>query len=207
MAGSDLFEIETSAGESKKITKTNAVKDLVDGTALATGAVTTAKIADGAVTADKVSAGAVVGIGVATFTTQLSGTATIPNDDTIPQISEGTEFMTLAYTPKSGTNILEIKVNMLLSNSNVPAVTAVALFQNSTSDAIAVASQTFTTTSYAPNQVTLVHTRVAGTTSSVTFRVRVGSHAGGTTSFNGISGGRMYGAIPKSSMTITEYKA
>jgi hypothetical protein len=35
-----------------------------------------------------------------------SGNTAIPDDDTIPQITEGTEFLTLAITPQSVTNKL-----------------------------------------------------------------------------------------------------
>jgi len=39
-----------------------------------------------------------------------SGSTALPYDNTTPQNDEGTEFMTLAITPTSATNILEISI-------------------------------------------------------------------------------------------------
>lgn len=51
MADGDLFEIERAGGtSSNSITKANVLKEVKDGTAIAPGAITTAKIAAGAVT-------------------------------------------------------------------------------------------------------------------------------------------------------------
>ena len=46
--------------------------------------------------------------------TMSTGAATIPFDDTIPQINEGTEFMTLSITPSSATNKLKIDIDFFL---------------------------------------------------------------------------------------------
>ena len=134
-----------------------------------------------------------------------SGTATIPKDDTIPQITEGTQFMSLAVTPTSATNILEISVNVQHSNSNGGNITT-ALFRDAVSDAIAA---TFVTASAANFSATdsFSRTMVAGTTSEIIFRVRIGGQSAGTTTFNGQSGSRMLGGVMASSITIKEYAA
>jgi len=134
-----------------------------------------------------------------------TGTTTIPLDDTIPQITEGTEFMTLAITPKSATNILVIAVTLLLSSSNATQNLIGALFQDSTANALAV-DATFQATAMGLTTVQLQHTMTAGTTSSTTFRVRAGTHQATTITINGQSGGRLFGATTKSSIVITEYK-
>ncbi len=67
-----------------------------------------------------------------------TGTTTIPVDDTIPQITEGNEFMTLAITPRSATNRLLIRVVFHLSHGSVSTANLVAaLFQDSTANALA----------------------------------------------------------------------
>lgn len=149
--------------------------------------------------------GASVGFGSALFSAVASGTTTMPFDDTVPQITEGTEFMTLAYTPKSSTNILKIEVTGMFSNSVLNDM-SMALFQDSTANALMAIDQTITA-GYV-NLLTFTHTMTAGTTSSTTFRVRAGGSLAGTTTFNGVGGpARRFGAIPKSSIVITEYKA
>lgn len=140
-----------------------------------------------------------------TYTAGATGTTTIPNDDTIPQITEGTEFMTLSVTPKSATNILVIEVNTLLSHSAAVGVIG-AIYQDATANALA-ADSVRNTAAGELNTLNVKHIMVAGTTSSTTFRFRAGGDGAGTLTFNGDSGGRKLGATVKSSIVITEYKA
>lgn len=132
-----------------------------------------------------------------------TGTTSIPHDDTIPQISEGDEYMTLAVTPTKSTNKLKIEVVVYLSATNANEWLTAALFQDSTSDALA-AGTIFDATATAMQGIVFTHYMTAGTTSATTFRVRAGRDGAGTTTFNGQSGGRMLGGVLASSITITE---
>jgi len=169
-------------------------------------AVTTAKINNGAVTADKLDNGATVQRVYTNYSALATGTTTIPLDDTIPQNTEGTEFMSLAITPKSTTNILTIDAVILLSVNTTGSDLIAALFQDSTANALSAVSSYMAT---ATGRVVLFiqHAMVAGTTSATTFKIRGGSALAGTTTFNGFNGNRTFGAITKSSITITETKA
>lgn len=133
-----------------------------------------------------------------------TGTTVLPYDDTIPQITEGVEFMTLAITPTSATNKLLIEHIGHYSNS-VAAYVGVALFQDATAGALAAGLQAATSAS-SPLIYSLRHEMVSGTTSSTTFRIRAGMHTAGTLTFNGESGARKYGGILASSIRITEIK-
>lgn len=133
-----------------------------------------------------------------------TGTTQLPSDNTVPQITEGDEYMTLAITPKSATNKLKIDIvcHVATSQSSETNV-AVALFQDSTANALAVGS----TASPSANLIRLIvftHWMAAGTTSSTTFKVRAGGNAAGTTTFNGQTGSNKYGGVIASSITITE---
>jgi len=141
------------------------------------------------------------------YSAVATGTTIIPQDDTIPQKTEGDEYMSLAITPKSATNILVIEVSAYLSSANATQVMTCALFQDTTTDAIAASASFTDASTVVPKPVVFTHRMVAGTTSATTFKVRAGSHQASTTTFNGVGGNRRYGAIPKSSITITEYKA
>lgn len=136
------------------------------------------------------------------YATHSSTTATIPVDDTIPQNTEGTEIMTLAITPKATTNKLVIRVMVPFYGSTAIACIA-ALFQDSTANALTVDVQNVAAASAAGN-VVFEHVMDAGTTSSTTFKVRVGTSTG-TLYLNGFSGGRLFGGVLKATMTITEY--
>jgi hypothetical protein len=131
-----------------------------------------------------------------------SGSTIIPYDDTIPQNTEGDEFMTLAITPTNASNKLKIEVVAWLSPSVARFVTA-ALFQDSTANALAAMSQ-YESFGTGMKCVSFTHYMTAGTTSSTTFKVRGGCDTSGTTTFNGQSAGRKLGGVAASSITITE---
>lgn len=130
-----------------------------------------------------------------------TGTGTIPTDDTIPQNTEGTEFMSLAYTPKRASNLLRIKVVGNFSNS-ASVVCNMALFQDSVANALASTLSSIVASN--AENMTLVHYMAAGTTSSTTFKMRAGCGSAGTLTFNGVGGGRYYGGTMASSITIEE---
>lgn len=137
-------------------------------------------------------------------TAVATGTTVIPGDDTIPQSSEGDQYMTATIIPRSATNKLVIEANVMVSNSAASYHQIVALFQDSTANALA-ATMSFGSTAGAILSIKLTYTMTAGTTSATTFKVRSGANTAGTTTFNGVTGGRLFGAIAKSSLVIREH--
>ena len=133
-----------------------------------------------------------------------TGTTIVPLDDSIPQKTEGIEFMTLAITPKHASNKLKIEVNAILSYS-ADAVIATLLFQDSTANALASDMLWSLGTGTRNIASSFTHYMAAGTTSETTFKVRAGGDNAGTLTFNGRAGGRVYGGTLASSITITEY--
>ena len=132
-----------------------------------------------------------------------TGTTIMPHDDTIPQITQGDEYMTLAITPTSATNKLQIDVVIGSITSNATGFLAQALFVGTTANALATTA--WHASANINNVVPLTHTMTAGSTSTLTFRVRAGNTNTGTTTFNGESSARKYGGSLASSITITEY--
>jgi uncharacterized membrane protein YgcG len=135
-----------------------------------------------------------------------TGSTTIPLDDTIPQNTEGTEFLTASITPTKSTSKLLIQVVIVLSASTGNQFLACALFQDSTANALAV-TNTYNNQATGTSQLTLNYYMTAGTTSSTTFKVRAGGSSAGTFTLNGTGGGRSYGGAMASSITITELNA
>lgn len=136
-----------------------------------------------------------------------TGTTVMPIDDTIPQNTEGDEYMTRAITPNNASNRLLITVTAMVSHSVGSGAMGLALFQDTTAGALAA---TFTTQNSNANKymcMTLTHEMAAGTTSSTTFKVRIGGEGAGTTTFNGISAGRIFGGVISSTIVIQEIKA
>ncbi len=134
-----------------------------------------------------------------------TGTTTIPEDDTIPQSTEGNEFMTQAVTPTSAANLLEIEAALQLGTGAGDVVTA-ALFQDSGADALA-AAYTFIATTNPTGRLSIEHRQLAGTTSATTFKVRAGQASAATITFNGVGGSRYYGGVANSYLRIREVMA
>lgn len=138
--------------------------------------------------------------------TSTTGTTGLPLDDTIPQNTEGDQFMSLAITPQNTTNVLEIRVQVFGSDSAGGSYNAfiVALFQDSTANALAAMVGGTSPFAASPGVCTFTYIMTAGTTSSTTFKVRAGDPTG-TFTFNGASGTRLFGGVICSGIQITEY--
>jgi len=135
-----------------------------------------------------------------------TGTTLIPNDDTIPQITEGDEYMTLAITPTSATS--KLRIDVVIGMFGIPgsnSQNAVALFVGTTANALASVSD-YKPTGGTMNAYSFSHNMTSGVTSTLTFRVRANGHVAGTYTFNGWSGARRHGGVIASSITITEYE-
>ena len=75
------------------------------------------------------------------ITRQSISHATFPNDDTIPQITEGTQFFSQAYTPSTANCDLFIIANCSVrETANNTDQKAMALFVNDNTDALRVVS-------------------------------------------------------------------
>lgn len=133
-----------------------------------------------------------------------SGSTTIPRDDTIPQKTQGNEYMTLAITPTDAANKLKIEVVVNGACSLNYDIIA-ALFQDATSNALAVGSS-MNVASEGQNNIKFTHYMTAGTVIATTFKVRVGPASASMFTFNGRSNGRLFGGKFASSITITEIK-
>jgi hypothetical protein len=132
----------------------------------------------------------------------FSSTATIiPFDNTIPQNTEGAELFTLSITPKSATSKLLIVANVqaTISNTGWPAI---AVFQNSTANAIA-ATASYVGTSTGGVTIPFAYYMTSGTTSSTTFKLRFGTNSG-TMYINSMGSSQLFGGVCISSMTISE---
>ena len=134
-----------------------------------------------------------------------TGTTVIPYDDTIPQITEGIEFMTQAITCRATMNVVRVTAELQGSDS-VSGTLAAAIFQDATANALAVTS--FKTASGADAAFLFVgYFGIIGTVSSSTFRVRAGCNNAGTFTFNGTGGARRYGGVYSSYIQVEEIMA
>jgi hypothetical protein len=134
-----------------------------------------------------------------------TGTTLLPLDDTIPQNTEGDEYMTLSITPKSSSSRLKIEVVAQLSHSTTTTFMSAALFRDSVAAALSVGSGSKAPGAGAVCSVLFTHDMASPGTSATTFKIRAGCGTAGTTTFNGTAGSRLFGGISASSIIITEY--
>ena len=157
----------------------------------------------GALPSTVIGAGAVLQVVSANLASFFSTTSTIPLDDTIPQITEGAEILTCAITPTSATSKLYITA-VFNTTASIVALSTIALFQDSTVNALVSSWGTTSAGNSPPPAMTINYSMTSGTTSSTTFRVRGGMNSAGTFQINGGSGARYLGGSLISSITITE---
>ena len=178
-----------------------------DGTLLfpdADGSAGTAIVTNGSGTLSFAATGKIIQVVRLQTGAYATGTTVSPVDNTIPQNTEGNEFMTLAITPTASDSILQVDV-IYMGGFNSSHYLTVALFRDSTAGALAAtlfglygADKPFTTG--------FTHGVTAGSTSATTFKIRAGGGAAGTMRFNGHSAA-MFGGVMASSITITEISA
>lgn len=152
----------------------------------------------------KVANGFLIGQAYAESSALATITGVIPVDNTKPQITEGTQVLTVSITPKLTTSLLRIKVKIEGAPNTNQAYVA-ALFQGAAVDSIATTSIALAASF--PTPMSIQKQVVSGTTSPLTFSVRIGNAAGSTYYFNGISGVAYFDGSYTSSIMVEEIKA
>jgi len=135
-----------------------------------------------------------------------TGTTAMVSDDTIPQNTEGDQFLSLNFVPTNVNNKLRIDIRFVGDHStdNMPMI--MGLFQDSTAGALSAVQASFSGGTFV-HQIGLSHVMKAGTTSLTTFKVRVGGTTGSTTTMNGTGGARLLGGVMNSYIRVEEIPA
>jgi hypothetical protein len=135
------------------------------------------------------------------FSELITSAGTIPDDNSIPQSSEGFECMSLSITPKSVNSRILVTVHTLAYASGGDTITS-AIFVDSEADSIgAIGCRTTAANILQTMGLNAEYTNTSVTTK--TFKVRVGC-VSGTTYFNALDGARVYGGKAASSITLWE---
>ncbi len=143
---------------------------------------------------------------VSTSTTAIVDTASsvIPDDDTIPQNTEGTQILTLAITPKSASSNLLI----LFATGGTPTgsdAAIAALFVDSTANALA-AQYISASASAEAYSGTLEYFVASASTTSRTYKIRIGCSSSATSfKVNGNGSGRVFGGVASTMLIIIEF--
>lgn len=131
-----------------------------------------------------------------------TGTTILPDDNSIPQITEGDQYMSLTITPTNTIHRLNIDVG-LFGSSGVNVQQYAALFQDATANAL-MASKAGQGNTLTSTMHRFSWEMAAGTVASTTFRVRAGVGSAGTFTFNGQAGAAWFGGVTNSFLSIEE---
>ncbi len=138
----------------------------------------------------------------------VAGTTAIPTDNSIPQRTEGDQFLSQAITPTSAANLLRIEVSMAcMSHSVSTATMVVALFQDLIDNALAAVMARNPNAASAGGVPLLRYAMLAASTAAITFKVRAGSASGATLTFNGEAAAALYGGVLASFIEVEEIMA
>ena len=147
--------------------------------------------------------GALIQSASSTYASNADLSTTIPNDDTIPQNTEGTEVVSVSITPTSSTSTIEVEFRAMGSGGASALITA-ALFKDSGANALQVTTAVAGST-ILPQGVSLLYQESAGSTSSRTYKIRVGMNSG-TCRLNGTTSARLYGGAAAAYIVAREIK-
>ena len=138
--------------------------------------------------------------------TEVSTTAAIPLDNTVPLISEGLEVVSKAFTPVSATSNIHIYATLSWGPStSARAITS--LFDSRSTDSIATVWMNETNTEMIHSTILCVV--ASGSTTARTYSMRTGpAGASYTVRVNSSGGGTSYfgSTIPTSGIIITEFE-
>ena len=150
-------------------------------------------------------AGKIAQVVQAQSTSVNSTTDQITHDNSIPQNTEGEEMLTLAITPTNASSTLFIFVDFMVGTAGSGVGTIIALFKDSTANAIEAKIVDTGQNNYVQSDAKFIHKISAGSTSSQTFKVRIGCAGSGTTSMNSYNASdTTLGGVMKSSIVIME---
>ncbi len=144
-------------------------------------------------------------------TASFSIGTTIPFDNTIPQITEGSQVITLAITPTNASNRLYLDAvvsGYMLSGSGFNAGGAFTIFQDTNVNAISstLGGNALPATAGAVYHTKITYNMLAGTTSATTFQIRAGVTSPGDFCYINRETAALYGGSLVLTFTITEVK-
>ena len=154
------------------------------------------------------STGKVLQVVKSTTSSVITCGTTIPWDDTIPQITEGNEVLTVTITPLSATSTIYLKFDASGSASGAVTNSATAaIFRDSTANAIYATQLHFWSASNYGNKFVASYSEASGGTTARTYRIRIGADSP-TIYINGnSSGGRRYGGVSIAQFEAWEVEA
>lgn len=128
----------------------------------------------------------------------------IPGDNTIPQVGEGKQFISLSFTPLSANSLLRIKFSAYLM-STTAQLNTLALFSDASANALQAVAMGGGGGNDVAVPVVIDHVMASPGTAAILFSVRFGADGGATVYINQNTGGAIYSTAAKSYLIIEEF--
>lgn len=135
-----------------------------------------------------------------------TGVTTIPFDNTVPQNTEGNQYLSAAITPKKSDSTLHFLAIVHCSHS-ADARVAAAIFVDSVADAILTGYTQLAGGGGQIGVIVIMGTIAAGSTSARTYKLHAGGASAGTLTLNGTGGAQRFGGTLYSFLRIWEVLA
>jgi len=149
--------------------------------------------------------GSVIQTVSATPYTANANLGVIPNDDTIPQITEGTQILTLNISPQFSTSQIRLTFSGFGAVDTLGNTLSAALFRAGTTDCLQATTALMAIAGQRAN-LPLNWVDSPATTSSVTYSIRAGPD-GGVGRMNGGASSRVFGGKAACTLVAQEIKA
>lgn len=149
--------------------------------------------------------GSVVDTGSSFYSTSANLTTQIPWDDTIPQVTEGTQIISVTMTAHAATNTFRIRFCGEVATSASSWVVA-ALFVDGAANAVSGTGVLCEETAGSGRAIAFDYVYAPGDTAAHTISIRVGPDAAVTVRMNGAATARRLGGIMAAALTWNEVK-
>lgn len=139
------------------------------------------------------------------YTSNTDITTVMPYDDTIPQIGEGVEVLTVTFTPKRSDSKIVVEADLIVGFDASAATASAAIFKNSGVNAVA-ANGCDSPEADKPSPISIKYSETLSVATAITYTVRVGPNAN-TIRLNGTSTARRYGGVSSCTLRVWEIRA
>lgn len=148
--------------------------------------------------------GSMTSLTYAEYATNADITAIIPLDDTIPQVTEGSQVFSQTAAASTATERINIRFRSQVACS-ISAWVSCALFIDGAANAVRAAT-VFIDTGSGGRELTLEYEYVPGNTTTHTYSIRVGPSAASTVRLNGSPTARLFGGASAATFKIIRVK-
>lgn len=151
----------------------------------------------------QVSTGRIINVVEDTDSAVATTTTTMPIDDTIPQNTEGAEFLSATINVTNAASKIKVEWGLNVATGTGGVNAAAALFKDSETDA-RMARATNAGSTNTISEIGGEYMMTAGATGNMTWAVRAGPESAATLTVNGESGARRFGGVAYSYLRVSE---